>query len=407
MKVLGRESAPSLWPALPTLRALIGPIPPEEFFSSHLESRYLHVARDHPTCFEHLVTLEDVDRILTTHNLRYPQVVVAESGELVPPQHFVRDDDSVDASRLLGLYADGATIVLNRLHDFHTPLAEFCAALEPEFGAPVQANCYLTPPLGRGFRAHFDSHDVFLLQIYGAKRWRLGAGPIDLPLSAQARDLAKDEPIPIGDEITVAAGDTLYIPRGIAHWGEAGPGRSLHLTIGVASSRTWANLIQEVLADLILNDVDFRRTIPPIASPLALKPKFDELVGKLTTRGNIQAALTALRDDFLRERRPVLRGQLLQIEALADVKLDSFISPRPNLAFILRDEPSAVVIVCHGKEIRIPQFGAAAVRFVLTVTKCQVADLPDPLDDASKVMLVRRLIREGLVMTVSSAYAVG
>ena len=36
-----------------------------------------------------------------------------------------------------------------------------------------------------GFKAHFDTHDVFVLQIEGCKRWTLYDTPIELPLRGQ------------------------------------------------------------------------------------------------------------------------------------------------------------------------------------------------------------------------------
>lgn len=37
----------------------------------------------------------------------------------------------------------------------------------------AQTNAYLTPPSNQGFTAHTDSQDVFILQLEGAKRWRV------------------------------------------------------------------------------------------------------------------------------------------------------------------------------------------------------------------------------------------
>ena len=34
-------------------------------------------------------------------------------------------------------------------------------------------NAYLSPPSARGLELHFDFHDVFVLQLDGAKRWRV------------------------------------------------------------------------------------------------------------------------------------------------------------------------------------------------------------------------------------------
>ena len=35
----------------------------------------------------------------------------------------------------------------------------------------MQINAYITPPENQGFAAHYDTHDVFVLQVSGSKRW--------------------------------------------------------------------------------------------------------------------------------------------------------------------------------------------------------------------------------------------
>ena len=37
----------------------------------------------------------------------------------------------------------------------------------------MQVNAYLTPPAERGLDIHFDFHDVFVVQLAGAKRWHV------------------------------------------------------------------------------------------------------------------------------------------------------------------------------------------------------------------------------------------
>ena len=76
---------------------------------------------------------------------------------------------------------------------------------------------------GGGVGPHFDSYDVFLIQLAGQRRWRIGA----------QRDavLRNDVPLKIianfkpEEEFVLEAGDMLYLPPGWAHDGVAvGPG---------------------------------------------------------------------------------------------------------------------------------------------------------------------------------------
>ena len=79
--------------------------------------------------------------------------------------------DQVSDDKLVRLFADGATMVLQGLHRVWPPIIAFSQQLAAELGHPVQANAYVTPPQNQGFSDHYDVHDVFVLQIAGEKRW--------------------------------------------------------------------------------------------------------------------------------------------------------------------------------------------------------------------------------------------
>lgn len=74
-------------------------------------------------------------------------------------------------------------------------------------------------PNGGGVGPHFDSYDVFLLQGQGQRRWRI----------SQQKELALVEDAPLRilknfeteHEYLLEAGDMLYLPPHLAHWGIA------------------------------------------------------------------------------------------------------------------------------------------------------------------------------------------
>ncbi|MDN7654489.1 cupin domain-containing protein [Burkholderia multivorans] len=82
---------------------------------------------------------------------------------------------------------------------------------------------------GGGVGPHFDSYDVFLLQVEGRRRWRIGAQQ-DLSLQAGVplKILANFEPT---DEWVLEPGDMLYLPPHIAHDGVA-DGECMTCSIG-------------------------------------------------------------------------------------------------------------------------------------------------------------------------------
>ncbi len=93
----------------------------------------------------------------------------------VPIDEYIEEGgDRVDLPRLLARHDAGASLVVSQFHEIHPPLARFCRGLEKAFLHGVQANIYLTPPDAQGFRVHFDTHDVLVLQVSAARRGGCG-----------------------------------------------------------------------------------------------------------------------------------------------------------------------------------------------------------------------------------------
>src|SRR4029077_12022391 len=114
----------------------------------------------------------------------------------------------------------------------------FGTQLAAELGHPVQINAYVTPPDSQGFAAHYDTHDVFGLQISGSKRWTVHTPVIHDPLPGQVWEQHKSEVAaraaerPLIDTV-LSPGDALYLPRGFLHSAVARGEVSIHLTVGV------------------------------------------------------------------------------------------------------------------------------------------------------------------------------
>lgn len=74
-------------------------------------------------------------------------------------------------------------------------------------------------PDGGGVGPHFDSYDVFLLQGQGKRLWRISEQKdLDLVEGAPLRILKNFD---IAQEWLLEAGDMLYLPPHLAHWGIA------------------------------------------------------------------------------------------------------------------------------------------------------------------------------------------
>ncbi|MFD8217616.1 JmjC domain-containing protein [Streptomyces sp. NPDC059697] len=107
---------------------------------------------------------------------------------------------------------------------------------------PHQVNAYASWTPTEGFGIHWDDHDVIVVQVEGAKRWRLYGPTRQAPMH---HDVAFPEPPPeppVAD-VVLNPGDVLYLPRGWWHAVTADQGTdSLYLTCGIGPD-TGAHLI--------------------------------------------------------------------------------------------------------------------------------------------------------------------
>ncbi len=76
-------------------------------------------------------------------------------------------------------------------------------------------------PPGGSVGPHSDEYDVFLLQAEGHRHWQYSEKRVDKPDLIADTDLAIMQSFKFDHEATLAPGDMLYLPPGVAHFGAA------------------------------------------------------------------------------------------------------------------------------------------------------------------------------------------
>jgi Cupin superfamily protein len=291
-----------------------------------------------------------------------------------------------DPDRVAVAFEQGATIVLQALHLSWTPVARFCRALEAELGQPAQANSYYTPRDSQGFAVHHDTHDVFVLQLAGEKHWRIYDPLWELPLKHQRYSQALGEHGPPMLELTLRAGDTLYLPRGWLHDALTSETDSLHITVGV-NVHTWVDAVRAAL-DECEDDVEFRRSVSSDGELQA------DLLERLADRLTPGAVAGRARVRFVNGRRPILDGQLEEVRSLDSITVDTPVERRPTVIADL----DGTTLSFEGKHVAFPEHVREELEAVAAAKEpIAAAELPGELDDESRLVLVRRLIREGFL----------
>jgi lysine-specific demethylase/histidyl-hydroxylase NO66 len=368
---------------------------PDAFLRDAWGVRAVVRAGTDPDGFDDLLTLEDVDRFLTTTAIRTPYFRVVKAGEAIPESAYTRSGRTgsrdvqgmADPARIAALFEEGATLVLQGLHRWSEPVTRFCRDLELELGHACQANAYITPPGAQGLALHDDPHDVFVLQAFGRKRWEVHTAPKEgkrAPLDAE-----------------VGPGDTIYMPTGTPHAASTQDLLSGHLTIGVHVA-AWRDVVaaawDRATADAALDgDVPAGWTRDPEGFQRELGRRLEAAAAALLLVDPADVFDRRL-ERFWSNRPQLARGAIAQRSAPLQVD-DATIVRRRSSAFCeLRPRDGVLAILLGDRRLEMPAFLEPAMRRVAASETFAVGDLAPELADAgSRSVLVRRLIREGLL----------
>jgi lysine-specific demethylase/histidyl-hydroxylase NO66 len=370
------------------------------------------------TDFADLFSAGAVDELASERGTRTPFLRMAKDGGVLPASSYTRGGgagagitDQAADDKILGVIAGGSTLVLQGLHRTWPPLVDFGSRLADEIGHPVQINAYVTPPQNQGFAAHFDVHDVFVLQISGRKQWTVHAPVIQNPLDSQPFDGFKAE---IAQRVTEPAlidtvlepGDALYLPRGTVHSAKALGETSIHLTVGVHPLTRYQ--LARFILDAVVDDPDLRASLPmgaDLADPDVLSPHVAATVAALqAAAGRVSESRIAERlgVNLMQRTRPEAIGPLEQLAAIEALNGETPLRRRGALRFRLVSDGTgegrdAVSIKLLDRTIDLPEISLEVVTELLDGRVLTPADLSG-LNGEAQLTLARRLLREGVLV---------
>jgi ribosomal protein L16 Arg81 hydroxylase len=207
----------------------------EEFFFQHFltKERFLLPSGSRERA-ESLLPWAEIDRLFSAQPPSDKHFRVMLNANRLEGRLY-RDPESgvVRTEALQALASQGATFVLGNIHAQIPRIDALMAAIGRRVQCYVWANCYISFGSSSGFLTHFDDHDVLILQVWGAKRWRTYGTPFPHPIDG--KHLPEPNP-PVWEGVT-HSGDVLYIPRGEIHAAVPEERPSVHLTIGILPKR--------------------------------------------------------------------------------------------------------------------------------------------------------------------------
>ena len=388
--------------SLEALEFILGVESSQRFLSKVLGKHFLHYRTTQANRFGELLSIEVLDEVLGSYGLRSPDIRLVQLDRDIKAADYGWRDGLVDPLRVARLFSEGATVVFGALQDRHEPLRRLCSSLAREAGGRTQTNIYLTPQGSQGFSPHWDTHDVFVLQVEGSKRWRIYGGGLEHPLPHQKFNPELYGPGPVEAEFTLSAGETLYIPRGLMHAAETIDEMSIHITLGLIAY-SWADLLADCLVEITKRCPGWRANVPfgfgreRRSGFSDTSARFAELLITLPEEVDVEAVLTARLDVVGAAHRPRARDYLRQAIRAADLGEDDIVECRPGLGCRLETRNDRVLLHTGRRKVDFPVAALPTLDVILGKGAIRAGDIDDRLDWSSRRVVLTTLIREGLV----------
>jgi hypothetical protein len=236
---------------------------------------------------------------------------------------------------------------------------------------------------------------VFTLQVLGRKSWQAYAPGADVERVAPVID------------VEVGPGDTLYLPRGTQHSARTTASPSIHVTIGVLAT-SWSEVLDEALRVVeglgLEAPLPFAWTEEPDGGGGAFEASVGawlQRVGAAVAAADPAVVAAAVRERSAARRGPLPVGSLASLVVLDDLDDSTVLRRREGAVAEVVPEGERVALVLADRTLRLPAEVEPVLRSVVASSTVRGADLGDDvLDPAGRRVLLRRLVREGLLEVV-------
>jgi ribosomal protein L16 Arg81 hydroxylase len=382
---------------------LVRPLGVDDFFDNFHERKHVQLKVGDSGRFSDLVSFEELDEIVGVYGLATPDIRVVNADQDICSSEYTWKRNLVDPAKVAALYANGSTIIFNSLQDRIEALQEFCSAISETLRLRIQTNIYLTPQQSQGFSPHWDTHDVFVMQVQGSKRWRIYKETFELPLEQQQHKFEPDcfEVTDVIDEFVLEQGDALYIPRGVMHSAAAEEGTSLHVTLGI-TPYSWQHLFIDCITQASENDSRWRESAPLSGADEALAQQFAERLIELGNSVDLQK-IVAKHTKTISNALRLRHGHYLA-QAVSQVELsesDVVMPHKHSVCDITASEDAQKITLSTGyREITLPMSSKRTIDLIFDERNEAIGDFDDDIDWTSRKLVVETLLREGLIAKV-------
>ncbi len=376
------------------LAKILKPYSEQKFLEYHWTSKAVFIPSEDERKFADLFSWQKLTNLLNFHQFKYPELRLALDGKVL---------EEKENANLSKWCQSGATLIIDKVHKLVPEITNFTSEVRQDLGYSAQVNSYCSWPSKQGFSCHYDTHEVFILQIEGNKEWYVFSDTLKYPLTEQK---SASETPPEGEpylKCTLTPGDVLYIPRGHWHYAVALDQPSLHLTLGI-HCQTGVDFLDWLVSELRQNEA-WRKSLPLRFDAAPLDQSINNLIENFKeylTNSDIQERYNCYLDGLV---KPLARYSL---PAQAGFNIfpngveTRFRNPKfKRLKISQLPDDNGYKIIVSGKEIALRGVTDSLVENLFTRETFTGSDvmtwLPDFDWEVDVAPLLTHLVTEGII----------
>ncbi len=383
---------------------IIAPYSLEEFFEKFHEKDMLHISRNDKNYYNNILTSREISAFLDRQDIFYPSLRLVKEGKEIPSSQYTKNavpighhkkDGIIHTEKAFALFNQGSTLVIQAGQRYFDNVSKCCMNLSQKFNSPVQANLYITPNKSQGFNPHWDTHDVFVLQISGTKTWNLYGFEKELPTKNQSFISKGYDKKPL-QTLQLTPGDFLYVPRGYVHDAMADDGISAHITIGILSF-TWTRFFSEVFPQLE-NFKEFREAVP------FWKDDLDEIIKQKTAAlknvlGELDFSMGVerLNAQYQKTQPQPVNNYFQSLLDINEFSEQTVFALNESVIYSTSKDNDHLRIRFFEKTISLPLSAETLMNSIFKQKQFTLAQLPQTITTENKKNVLKLLLREGLV----------
>lgn len=402
------------------INQLFGEFSWQGFIEQYWQKKSYYVQGQNTEYFASLISRQEIDTLIKTNGGKTDFVISLIGGKIVNPEKGVghKAPSYWTAGNVFESFEKGSTIRLGNIASHCLSIRKLQQHFEANLQTDININLYLTPPGSRAFGAHYDDHDVFIVQISGSKIWKLFSPAEESPVEVLHRGRAgwlkkempgskKVRPLPIPDQewsVKMQAGDLLYVPRGHVHQVYSEDEESLHLTVAVTVV-TWYEVVVQALLETLKESDALREALPPdISNRNFNTPYFNNRIAAV--KADLEKHLTPeiMRDSvnemarrFVVSRNPV-PGNTVPVP---EFSLITRMRIRPDMVYRVEENRREMVFYYSGSYLLVQYELSGVLEYILAQKEFMIADLPQENSELVRINFIRKLFEGGFLEIIS------